>query len=242
LFDYFNQLFDFFSSATDTESKRYFVKRAKKKSAATAAPANSRELLLKAANKIFSDKGYDQTSTRDIAKLAGVNISLISYHFQGKEGLYRACVEVLSVRGTETVERVLKKPTSLDDFKTRLHIFIEEFFQLHLSNPENSCIIMRELCTSTPNAIAMDLFKHKFAVIFGRLIDFLNYAQKQKYIVSTVDTEIFGTMIMGCITQILRSDMMRKTVLGVPGLLDPDRREKTIAQVTNNLINGVLPR
>lgn len=217
------------------------MKRAKKKPAPTA-PANSRELLIKAANKVFSDKGYEQASTRDIAKLAGVNISLISYHFQGKEGLYRSCVEVLSSRGTETVERVLKKPTSLEDFKTRLHIFIEEFFQLHLSNPDNSCIVMREVCSTAPHPVVMDVFKSKFVGIFGKLIEFLNYAQKQKYVAADIDTDILGTMIMGCITQILRSDMMRKTVLGVPGLLDEDRIENTVTQLTNNLLKGTLPR
>lgn len=219
------------------------MKRAKKKtSKATSAPANSRELLLKAANKVFSDKGYDQSSTREIAKLAGVNVSLISYHFQGKEGLYRTCLETLSSRGQETVERVLKKPTSAEDFKTRLYIFMEEFINLHLSNPENSCVIMREICTTTPNPIAMDMFKHKFVVVFQKLIDFLNDAQKQKLIASGADTELIGTMIMGCLTHLMRTELLRKTILGVPGFLEPDRIDNTIKQVTNNILNGITPR
>ena len=225
------------------------MKRAKKKTSNTtpkgtsaSAPAHSRELLLKAANEIFSDKGYEQTSTRDIAQKAGVNISLISYHFKGKEGLYRACLETLSSQGQETVERVLKKPASMEDFKTRLNIFIEEFINLHLSNPDNSCVIMREICSPTPNPIAMEMFKSKFIVVFEKLIDFLNYAQKQKYIVSSANTEIIGTMIMGCITHLMRTEMLRKTILGVPGLLEPNQIEKTINQVANNILNGITPR
>lgn len=219
------------------------VKRTKKKKAApSAAPANSRELLIKAANKVFSDKGYDQASTREIAKLAGVNISLISYHFQGKEGLYRTCLEMLSSRGQETVERVLKKPTSPEDFRTRLYIFMEEFINLHLSNPENSCVIMREICTTTPNPIAMDMFKHKFVVVFQKLIDFLNEAQKQKMIVAGADTELIGTMIMGCITHLMRTELLRKTILGVHGFLEPQQIDKTLKEVTNNILNGITPR
>lgn len=218
------------------------MKRTKKKVTAQAVPSNSRELLLLAAKKIFSDQGYDRTSTRDIAKEAGVNISLISYHFAGKEGLYRTCLEESSKMGLETVERVLKKPASLDEFKTRFQIFIEEFIKIHISNPDTSCIVMRELTNGLPNPIVMDLFKNKFVVIFEKLIEYLNFAQKQKFIASGVNTEILGMMIMGSITHLLRTDNMRKVVMGIPGLIEPEVIDKTIAQLANNLLNGVIPR
>jgi TetR/AcrR family transcriptional regulator, regulator of cefoperazone and chloramphenicol sensitivity len=51
---------------------------------------DSRDRLLYAALRLFAEKGFAKTSTRDIAQAAGVNIAGISYYFGDKAGLYRA--------------------------------------------------------------------------------------------------------------------------------------------------------
>ncbi|WP_398309012.1 CerR family C-terminal domain-containing protein [Zoogloea sp.] len=50
----------------------------------------ARRRLLEAALQLFADKGYQKTSTREIADAAGVNLGSISYYFGDKPGLYRA--------------------------------------------------------------------------------------------------------------------------------------------------------
>ncbi len=216
--------------------------KTKKKSAAAPPPGNSKELLLNAAREIFAVQGYDRTSTRDIAKAAGVNISLISYHFQGKEGLYRALLEEMANAPLETVERVLKKPATIEEFRTRLQIFVEEFVQHHMRMPQNSCIVMREMTNNDHNEVFKDLFKNKFAPIFDRLMDFLSVAQKQKFMCHTLNIEICGVTLMGCITHLIRTEGLRKTVFGRPGLLEPDQIEKTVAQITRQFLRGVEPK
>lgn len=49
-----------------------------------------RENLISAAIPLFAAKGLNGVSVRDLASAAGVNISMISYYFGGKEGLYAA--------------------------------------------------------------------------------------------------------------------------------------------------------
>ena len=51
------------------------------------------ERLIEVAGQLFADRSFDAVSTREIAKAAGVNLSAISYHFDSKEGLYRAIFE-----------------------------------------------------------------------------------------------------------------------------------------------------
>jgi len=42
---------------------------------------NTEEKIRKAAKKLFLEKGFDATTSREIAKEAGVNLSLLNYHF-----------------------------------------------------------------------------------------------------------------------------------------------------------------
>ncbi len=54
---------------------------------------NTRERLLKAAAEIFSEQGMKGTTTREIARVAGVNETTLFRHFQTKELLFKAVVE-----------------------------------------------------------------------------------------------------------------------------------------------------
>ncbi len=49
----------------------------------------TRERILKAAERLFAERGYDGTSIRTIVAKAKVNQAAINYHFEGKDGLYR---------------------------------------------------------------------------------------------------------------------------------------------------------
>jgi len=51
---------------------------------------DTRLRLLEAALRLFAEKGYAQTSTREVCLAAGVNAASIHYYFGDKAGLYRA--------------------------------------------------------------------------------------------------------------------------------------------------------
>lgn len=50
----------------------------------------TKERILNAAERLFSERGIDGVSLREIASAASVQLALISYYFRTKEGLYRA--------------------------------------------------------------------------------------------------------------------------------------------------------
>jgi AcrR family transcriptional regulator len=54
--------------------------------------AATRRLLLDAARRRFARNGYADTTVREIADEAGVNVALISRYFTSKEGLFEACL------------------------------------------------------------------------------------------------------------------------------------------------------
>src|SRR5271166_5391198 len=72
--------------------------------AGTATLASPRSEATLAALDLFGTKGFEATSTREIAAAAGANIASIAYHFGGKEGLRLACADFV----VETIESVLR--------------------------------------------------------------------------------------------------------------------------------------
>ena len=53
----------------------------------------TRERILETAVKLFSEKGFNGTTTKEIAELAGVNEALIFRYFSTKRELYSAIIE-----------------------------------------------------------------------------------------------------------------------------------------------------
>ena len=103
----------------------------------------TRERILKAAERLFAERGYDGTSIRTIVAKAKVNQAAINYHFEGKDGLYRevlraafhALTEDQLAHGeeiktmsreaalSEFVRRQLRPLTARDEFSRSLRIF-----------------------------------------------------------------------------------------------------------------------
>jgi AcrR family transcriptional regulator len=59
--------------------------------------ADRRQLIVDAARKLFASRPYDQVTTSEIAKNAGVAYGLIAHHFENKRGLYLAVMNEIAV-------------------------------------------------------------------------------------------------------------------------------------------------
>ncbi len=70
----------------------------KTRTPAPPASDTTRKRLLSAALGQFGEHGYDGASIRDIARAAGTNVALVSYHFGGKEQLYHELLRDLVSR------------------------------------------------------------------------------------------------------------------------------------------------
>ena len=68
--------------------------------------------LLCAAKTLFAEKGYDGTTIKELVTLAKANISLVSYHFGGKDGLYKACVGDTVFEHLKIAQKILQPPVS----------------------------------------------------------------------------------------------------------------------------------
>ncbi|MGG1663446.1 forespore capture DNA-binding protein RefZ [Brevibacillus sp. NRS-1366] len=83
--------------------------------------------ILSAAAKLFDIHGYKGTSVRHIAEEARVNSALISYHFQGKQGVLETLIasyfETL-FRHVEELAEEHKHATPYERLKSIVHLYV----------------------------------------------------------------------------------------------------------------------
>ncbi len=199
--------------------------------------ASSREELLRIAKNVFADIGFDRATVKDLADQASVNISAISYHFGGKEGLYEACLQEFALLQISFADRILKTPQNREDFKLRLRLFSEEFIQLHLKEPDLCRILHRDF--EARNPIAMDVFKTSFFPLYKSLEAFISSAKKLKILRADLDPQMSTFFIFGMIIHIVKADPLRKEVLGT-SVTQPKEFDSTIDYFINIALNGIL--
>lgn len=103
----------------------------------------TRLALIQAALKLFGQKGFDGTSTREIATAARANIGSIAYHFGGKEGLRSACAEhIVEAVGAIAAQAIgpaagaLAGPMDRETARAILHAVAERFVMTVVGNPQ----------------------------------------------------------------------------------------------------------
>ncbi|NLY23816.1 MAG: TetR/AcrR family transcriptional regulator [Bacteroidales bacterium] len=99
--------------------------------------------ILKAADKIFTQKGYAATRTRDIAEEAGTNLALLNYYFGSKEKLFKNVVQgklkmLLGAMGPALSDGQI----SLEE---KISLITENYTNLLLENEELPIFILNEL-------------------------------------------------------------------------------------------------
>jgi AcrR family transcriptional regulator len=91
----------------------------------------TRNRILSAALNLFRDRGFDETSMREIAAAANVAIGAAYYYFDSKEALVMAFYHQANDAMHETIETALARKT---DLKSRLRAVIDVKFEYFRPN------------------------------------------------------------------------------------------------------------
>ncbi|MEM7514906.1 MAG: helix-turn-helix domain-containing protein, partial [Bacteroidota bacterium] len=68
---------------------------------------STEERILAVAAKVFTEKGYEATKTRDIAEAAGINIASLHYYFRSKEKLFDIVIGKTMVKFSKLMGEVM---------------------------------------------------------------------------------------------------------------------------------------
>lgn len=109
----------------------------------------TRERILEAALDLFSERSFKDATTREIAQRAGVTQPLLNYHFRSKDDLWRAAIDGLFARLTQTMADQVAGLREVDAL-TRAKLMVRDFVTFSARNPQLHRIITQECKTDGP--------------------------------------------------------------------------------------------
>ena len=158
------------------------MKTAKPKPPKAVTPGR-RELLLDAAEELFSQRGFYGVTVRQVAELAGVDVALPNYYFESKRGLFDAVflrrAEVLNQQRSDTLDRALKQAEQSGQpvaVAAILNAFITPVMQAQSSHDpgwRNYCRLVAEVNSS---AVWAGMMTSHFDSLIAKFIDALRLA------------------------------------------------------------------
>ena len=163
------------------------------KSAAKMSGAERRATIIKAAQRVFVEKGFYKTTTRELAHAAGISEALLFKHFPTKEALFSAIqMSCFKEQGSRMLERLRRLEPSTSALVTLVHELVShvlgrepdegersflrlvlrslmdegEFARLATHGGPSRWVQKAEECIAAASA-AGDLEDHPFHVNFG---------------------------------------------------------------------------
>jgi len=105
-----------------------------------------RNKLLALATRLFAERGLNGVSIRELSTTAGVSISMISYYFGGKEGLYSAVLQE-QFSGFEHIVEINQADAEALE---KIEAYIRWIVVRHRDNPYLLRFYTSELTNPTP--------------------------------------------------------------------------------------------
>jgi AcrR family transcriptional regulator len=158
---------------------------------------DARMCILNTAAKLFSKLGIDRTSTRDISKESQANISLISYHFGGKEGLYKQVIKEFALKIQEQMKPVIEQfnlqEMTREIFIREVTTIIDNMIMMRKAHPEISKILSREKIEGMP--LSKEVHEEIFYPLIQKFFELFRAAQKNKIVKSNLNPAVFFILL-----------------------------------------------
>ncbi|MFD6024400.1 TetR/AcrR family transcriptional regulator [Streptomyces griseoluteus] len=183
--------------------------------------ADTRDRILGAAREEFSERGYEKTSVRGIAKAAGVDSALVHHYFGTKEQVFEAAVSVAFAPALAAPDAIAEGP--LDSVGERLTRFVLGLWE----NPATRTPLLAIVRSAVNNDTA--------AAVFRRLIS----AQLLRRVAERLDMPDAELRVELAAAQLVGTAMLRYVIKVEPlASADLERIVARLAPVVQGHLTG----
>lgn len=133
---------------------------------------NTEQAILQAAEELFLEQGFEQTTTKQIAQRAGCNQALLHYYYRTKDNLF---VQIFEEKAKFIATHFLDINLTAQTLEERISQMVEVHFELFRKNPRLVPFLLKEVL-SDPVRVApiLDKIKQYMVKIFGKIDEALH--------------------------------------------------------------------
>ena len=107
------------------------------------ADTSTEEKIKTAARKVFIQKGFAATRTRDIAEEAGINLALLNYYFRSKEKLFNEIMMEKMQQFFGILLPVVNDPST--KLETKIELMVSNYIDMLSMNPDLPLFVLSEM-------------------------------------------------------------------------------------------------
>ncbi len=163
-----------------------------------------KEHIINVAIELFSEKGFEATSIRELAAKADVNVAMVNYYFGSKDKLFEAIVE----RKASYMKGKLEELASNKELTEiqKMDVLIENYVDRLLSQPNYHRLIHQELLVKQRVTLQDNIVK----IFSGNTLIVKSIIESgiKKKLFKKVDPELTMASIIGTINQVMLSKSM----------------------------------
>ncbi|HEY1005753.1 MAG TPA: TetR/AcrR family transcriptional regulator [Sphingobacteriaceae bacterium] len=176
---------------------------------------DKKDHILEVAEKLFSELGYDATTTRQIAGQANVNMAMLNYYFGSKDGLYKAVLQNRITGFRQTLLSITGQPVSS---RIKLDQAVDVYVDRVMENKGFHRLIQRELSLTQRSEIS-DVLTESIMINVNEIKRILNDGIEEG-VFRQVDVEMTIATIFGTKYYVVNSVLIASRLLG-KDLTDP---------------------
>lgn len=194
--------------------------------------------ILQAAEELFLDKGYDATSTTDIAKRVGCNQALVHYYYRTKENLF----EQIFMKKTQLLLSYINPDNQPNwEFEPALLHFIDSYFEMLSHHRRMPFFLIKELILNEDrrNMLRLQMLRNSEKLGYYAQWDKLVKAEVAKGTIRPMETmdltlDVISLIVFTFISLPLYSDLFQQNEEQLNTYLQHRKEE-----VTKLILNGI---
>lgn len=191
--------------------------------------------ILDVAETLFLEKGFNMTTTTEIAKRVGCNQALVHYYFRTKEKLFEA---IFFKKLEVFISSFLHVDQRENSFEEKLRFKIESHFDVLFKNQKLPFLVLSEMITNPERIKSFKAMLSGSPIVFSQFVSEFNEEIKAGRIrnVSPVDI-LFNALALNLSVFILKPITMELLDLDEKGFQNfaLNRKNENVITVLNSL-------
>ncbi len=171
--------------------------------------------IMDVAIELFAEKGFTETSVRQIAEKADVNVAMINYYFGSKKELLESIFEYQLANKTISLETIMKNDqlNPVQKIEAYLDYFIESAFS---SLKFNKIMVKRTTTEVDRDSKIFKLVVESRAQYRKIIEEVIVQGQKEKLFRKGIDIVLMSAIFVGTVNHVLSNVPYYSTVYNIP--------------------------